>query len=717
MTFLEEANSSGFCVGCGCPFLSFDPRQTRCRSDCKRQRSNISRNGPRNTARAIHEVEFIGVDGEGMDVGDDHHYVLLSIGDQAYHMDGAPLSLQFIFESLWAERLKHPKAAFVGFALGYDFSQWLARLPVNRAIMLYNPGIRARTQSGGNHRPFPVDWEDWQFDLMPGGKRFALSKGRRTPGRKVKAEWLYVCDTFAFWQSSFLKAIDPKAWPTPIVTAEEYEILCEGKSNRATAVFGPDMIRYNKLENEVLARAMSVLNKGFVNMGVRLPRHKWFGPGQAAQTWLNNIKAPTGEQVQEVTPTDVYTAARGSYFGGWFEITTHGHVPGVTYEYDINSAYPSIIRNLPCLLHGRWVHGGPRTKRSKWQLIYGSFSGDNARLGPHMHRRENGTVARMHTRGWAWRHEIDAAMTAKLVFATNIEETWTYLPCDCPPPIRDIDTLYNDRLRIGKASPHGKALKLVYNSTYGKMCQSVGIAKYANPVYASLITAGCRTKILEAIATHPLKAAGVVMIATDALYFRTPHPDLPMSEKLGEWGIEEKHNLTLFMPGVYWDDKTRQALAEGKTPSLKSRGVSGRHLAQVIESIDRQWDVWDPDLNDPQWPQATITIDFTVVTPKLALARHKWDTCGKVVHGITRDISADPITKRIYRPGYLKRWAPPYNEDYAWTTHCINGPFPITSTPYTKSLGDSMMEDPDAWASTAVTVEGLFNLMDVLKDC
>jgi hypothetical protein len=96
------------------------------------------------------------------------------------------------------------------------------------------------------------------------------------------------------------------------------------------------------------------------------------------------------------------------------------------------------------------------------------------------------------------------------------------------------------------------------------MAQSVGQPKYANAVYASLITAGCRCMILDAIASHPLRTEAVLMIATDRIYFTAPHPALPVSNRLGDWETKTLHNLTLFKPGTYWDDETRKKARSGE---------------------------------------------------------------------------------------------------------------------------------------------------------
>lgn len=579
---------------------------------------------------------------------------------------------------LWECFLDSPRAVFVGYFLGYDFTHWLRTLPENRArILLSKSGIasRARTASGKNTIPFPVEFKDWEFDIL-GTKRFKLRK-------RGEKQWMYVCDTGAYFQSSFLKAIDPKAWPEPILSKEEYATILEGKADRSTAQFDSNMVRYNITENAVLSRLMDRLNLGFVSADVRLPKQKWFGPGQAAQAWMSNIEAPKGQDIREAVPLLALERAQFTYFGGWFEIFAHGLIPGTSYEYDINSAYPHIIAGLPCLLHGEWTHGDTSKlpDNRQYLMVHATVSGsDTNPIGSMLHRTPRGVICRpIKTKGWFWWHELQAAKNAGTVRTVRVHEWSNYIPCDCPPPYASIAELYQRRLSVGKNSPEGKALKLLYNSSYGKMAQSIGTPIFSCSVYASLITAGCRTMILNAIATHPKGMNDVLMVATDGVYFRNRHPNLDIDgSRLGSWDESTKHNLSLFMPGVYWDDKTRAKVAAGEAPELKSRGISARDLAASVASIDAAWSTWKP-LDEP--PAMTIPVNFAMVTATQALARNAWETCGKVTSDGVRSISADPKNKReymdwddsrgfVYSVPYLKPW---------------DGP--LESTPYDQTFG------------------------------
>lgn len=714
----------------------------------------------KDTARAeriaAHETEFIAVDGEGIDVWryaevwDDeledvvikrvkrHEYVLLSVGSESLHRDGAMLTYEEIFGFLYDQKLAHPSAAFVGFFLGYDFSQWLRSLPESRAFLLLHPlGIAKRQPKNPEMKfPFPVYCKGWALDIL-GMKRFKLRPhvkrdewapcqvAHKSPEqmdecalgkhKKHPYAWMYVCDAGAFFQTSLMSAIDRAKWPkgTEVVTAEEQAILQEGKDNRSSAVFDEKMIAYNILENDVLARLMRTVNEGFIKDDIRLKVNQWFGPGQAAQAWMRLIGLPTGEEIRDAVPAGAIEAARQSYYGGWFEIMMHGPVPGVTHSYDINSAYPYAIAQLPCLLHGVWSKGvgkPPVLPRGAFQLVDARVTGRDQYIGVMPHRDASGRIVRPNrTSGWYWQHELDAARKAGVVATVNVDAWVRYQPCPCDPPAGKIADLYKSRLEVGKNTPYGKSKKLVYNSAYGKFAQSVGQPRFSNSIYASLITAHCRTMILQAIATHPKKTAGVCMVATDSVTFLSPHPTLDVhADTLGKWDASKYHNLSLMMPGLYWDDTSREAVRLGETPKLKSRGVSARDLSQFIDRIDAGW-ARMVDTDSEFWfneeaPSIDINVAFSIISPKLAIHRDRWETCGMVQWDENRKLSADPGSKRCGmfpapdKPGAIRSAV--YTD--------INGE-PRT-TAYDKTFG--ALEDPEdmhpleEWLTPDGTVAG-----------
>lgn len=572
---------------------------------------------------------------------------------------------------------------------------------------------------------------------------WSFFKSGHTVGKEVKVKaqgWMYICDTGPFWQTSFLNVINPEAWKdkvtghgNPVCTEDEYNIVVTGKANRGTTAeyrstdYYDDMQRYNVLENDILARVTKRLNEGFMNdvIPIKVVKEDWYGPGRAAQLWMDMLHARIAEpsavdsnrsarakgdyeterlneggilnaDIYMSLPSWFYDAAQASYYGGWFEQFMHGHI-GDVWEYDINSAYPFIIASLPCL-HTTGTHNGVYSDgegdgypdgNNRYTLVYGTVRGSDSYIGAMPYRSRQGNILRPSiTKGWYWLHEVEAARRAGLVDSMEVERWVSFLACECSPPFNPSDIgitrMYQMRLDVGKNSPQGKSAKLVYNSAYGKTAQSIGTPKYANPVYASLITAGCRTLILDAIASHPGGSSCVAMVATDGVYFTDRHPGLTLSkEELGAWDETFKPGMTQLMPGVYWDDKAREKIREGGTPGIKSRGINAKDLASQIESLDHQFALAHVALaegGEYNWPEMSLTINFLMDSAKLALQRGKWDTAGRVQHDSVRSISANPVSKRVpigYRDGATGVTRTPVYE---------RG-IDIASTPYTKAFG------------------------------
>ena len=118
---------------------------------------------------------------------------------------------------------------------------------------------------------------------------------------------------------------------------------------------------------------------------------------------------------------------------------------------------------------------------------------------------------------------------------------------------------------------------------------------------------------MDAIASHPDKAAAVAMIATDGVYFMAAHPVLDecISDRMGDWSCTQKHDLTLFKPGVYWDAHSRELINAGKAPRFKARGINAVDFAKSVSTVDALFDTWDPESgNVKEWPTVSFRSRF-----------------------------------------------------------------------------------------------------------
>lgn len=686
---------------------------------------DVNRNGARTRKRKLIRdsgsyplPEFIAVDGEGVpdETCTGQKYVLLGVGDRQTE-NPSGLSFQEVCSFLYGDFLRNPKAVYVGFYLGYDFAHWLKGIPESRARSLFtSEGISARQRrsSSGNTVPFPVRYAGWEFDLLPGNRRFRLRPaccGKPWDCNHKGAGWLYICDAGPFFQTSLLNAINPSRWKDdPIVSEDEWNTLLAGKEARGTAVLDDDMRRYNALENMVFSRLMERQAIGLRGMGVKLSKDQWFGPGQVSAVWLSKQGVPRRKDAQSLPYRRFQEIARRSYYGGWFEIFMHGRIPGTSYGYDINSAYPHVMSRLPCLLHGNYSYGNGRDyplDSNAHTLIKGTVEGKDGYIGAVPHRTHTASICRpIRSRGYFWLSELEAGKRAGVVHSWSCERWWSYEPCQCPTPLAGLSDLYQLRQNVGKDTSLGKAAKLVYNSAYGKFAQSVGEAPFGNWVYASLTTSGCRSIILDAIATHPHGVTDVEMVATDGIYFRTPHPGLPLSERLGDWSESRKEGLCLFKPGFYWDDESK--LFGG----FRARGIRAGDFATQIPAVEAAFhrikedaQAVDGGYQQCKWPAVYFTSRFAITSPLLALRQGDWSRAGAIQTNKPLRQSSDPTDKRIPAPflSIEKHWDTPVLRTMPYETPPGDG---ILSTPYEKHYGDEDPWSPERMEALGLTEDG-----------
>jgi hypothetical protein len=652
---------------------------------------NAKHQAYKRNARVQAIPEFIGVDSEGIGSGTNHRAVLLGVGTEHYIAADTRKGLQWqeVFEFLYSQFETRPKAAFVGFFLSYDFNQWLRSLPRDKAWMLLSKQGKAQrimpdNGTGPKRRnmyPVRVGGADgWEIDTL-GFKRLSIRPRVCTcPEDGIKCEhdqkpWMHICDSGPFYQMAFAQVTDDAMWKQdpegPICTKEEWTKLFAGKNRRSYAKLDKRMIDYNALENVLLARVMSRLAKAFASIGIKLAKDQWYGPGSTANAWLKSHDSTKHAELENIVDDWFLDICRKSYFGGWFEIFSHGSILGESFNYDINNAYPYATTKLPHLCDEcecRRGNGNPEST-GDYVLVYATVYAGSNRIGPMPYRDSKGSILRPAiAKGWYWQSELGAANRAGILKSATIHEWVEFIPCEHPKPFTEIQALYDLRLKVGKASAQGMAIKLNNNSLYGKFAQSVGSAPYNNWFYASFVTSHCRTQILDAIATHPGGPESVLMVATDGICFDSPHPTLRVSKTLGEWERSVYIDLCLFKPGVYWHKEGKEALLKCKT-----RGVPKKEFQHGIELIEMQFNYMHEEGKFPGsliskaaaqygfdefdirtekgWPFFYVEVNFRMKSCLQALNEGDWERAAVVQEKVPVLQDSDPQNKRR-RPRY-----------------------------------------------------------------
>lgn len=592
--------------------------------------------------------QFRGIDGEGGTVadpellfGERHQYLSLRCGPSLLAR-GTPLYWRDCFDFLLAQPWPYINVAYF---FDYDVTMMIRTMPEERAYRLLNRHLR--TNQGG--AIMPLDIGDYQCEYLP-HKEFKLR-------HKDDKRWFVINDVGQFFQGSFLSSL--KKWN--VGTPDEQEMIRKGKSMRAGfAEHTEEIEAYNALECLLLEQLMTDF-RGVCEETGYVPK-KWQGPGYLASAMLDRHGIPKRDDIPILENKSFRALAQAAYYGGRFETTASGPVGGPIYQYDINSAYPAILRSLPCLIHGSWRQVKTRPSDGIWfGQVY--FNHDAPRYLYNLpFRLKNGNINYpKEGNGVYWGRELLAAEQAGTTI--SFQTGWVYEPhCDCRW-FDFIDSYYAERLRLGK-STKGYVLKLAGNSIYGKLAQSIGYAPWANPVWAGLITAGCRAMLIDAYSAAP---DHTYMLATDGLFTGRKLDHLPLSSNLGEWDCEvHEGGMFIVQPGIYF---------LGTSGEVKTRGVERGRIDDMRAIFEQQWDKF-------------ITsggVDHTVsvpvqnfITARQAISRRKWHIAG-TWETTTREISFDWSIKR-------KRGVA-FHRDGMVRTLPHNGGRDELSTPYNRIIG------------------------------
>lgn len=470
---------------------------------------------------------FVGWDGEGVTFPTDNaqSYVLFGASSSNSHRRiSRSLPTTECLDLLLEVEKEIPEAIHVGFGFGYDVNMILRDVPYDLLVRLYKSGH--------------VSWDDYKLDWLP-GKWFNVKRGKTT---------VRVFETFGFFQSSFLIACEKfLGRDDPLLVT-----IREGKARRRTFEFSEletVIVPYWETELELFVRLMNTLRRDLKGAGFKL--HSWHGPGAVANTVLRSQGV---QHHQSSSPELVVRASQFAYAGGRFELFRCGHHPGKVWQYDINSAYPTAIAELPSLNDVEWEYVETFEPGSfgVWYVQRISRSDPGRQLiepGPLFYRDAHGHVSFPPiTAGWYWTPEAELVADCVRwgwVARTNGERPFSWVP-----------GMYDTRARWKRqGNSSERALKLALNSLYGKMAQRAGwspgraIPKWHQLEWAGWVTSATRRKIWDAIQLNP-----VAMIAaeTDAVFCTEPLDGLDLGSGLGQWSETTYDWLTYIQSGLWF---------------------------------------------------------------------------------------------------------------------------------------------------------------------
>lgn len=508
--------------------------------------------GIKTTAYKPDVRRIVTVDGEGINRGR-HAYTLLAAADDRgfrahiehdgskreavrnpgerygksqYHADDLPANYGLPTRRILDFLLSLPQDKsdlIISFSFNYDMTKILQDLPY--------AALREFAELG-----FTI----WNGYIISGIPRKYLQID--TAGKRVR-----IWDVFSYWQMGFAPALESSRELFSDAQRKVIDFIARMKREREHFDVMPDdeIREYCFSECEYLSIMYRDFLRNLDHMGLVQLQHS--GPGSAANAFFADVdlKAfmPHGDPVRYLAGLPVQVAIH-SYYGGRFEIAAQGNI-GDQIEYDLQSAYPSIAVNLPCLACGHFRHVDDYEPGKLGFYCAGSLTSGpwapfpfraNAETGrEYLNRAHKGAIAFVHGgRRWVTSFELGTAREYFGADAIPVYSGWVFDEGCTHKPFKRLLELYLHR-KIGDptcpdclAAPKhfcpahpapsaglSKVIKLIINSVYGKLAQAIGwkvnprspyasgpesmkAPEYQCYIWAAWITGGTRARVMEA---------------------------------------------------------------------------------------------------------------------------------------------------------------------------------------------------------------------------
>lgn len=638
---------------------------------------------------------FIAWDGEGITVGTEnnspHYYVLFGCST-GHYIQAQSLATTECLDLILTVKRENPRTISVAFAFGYDVEKILRDVP---------HWIMTRI-----HRANKAWWRRYRLEYIK-GKYFQVSK----KNAQGKTECARIWDIWSFFRTSFVRTIQQYLGDVP-----QLDDIIAGKAERNVFIYEDleDKIKpYWRLELkytvDLMERFRQLLKEADLNIS------KWHGPGAMAEYLFTHNRVEL--HMNRGLPDALLTASQYAFAAGRFEPYRIGRACRRIYKYDINSAHPTTIANLPSLKHGWQFIDNPvdvmrYLKSGAFGLYHVDYEGqfDTSILQPHpfFKRDKNSMVSfPLSVSSWRWMPEIVTAMATMTDTITrdyfHVTEAWI-LEDDGTRPFEWVRDKYRQRKEWQAAGNQAQyALKLALNSLFGKTAQKAGwinsgkIPRWHQLEWAGYITSGTRAILWPALWDAYQKDA-LIAVDTDSVMSYCPL-DLPVSSEMGDWDLELWDDLIFLQNGIYfykdskgWHHKFRGLDVDsfGQTPE-----ESVSEVMRYLEKLDLR-EPYSIDGSTTYGPLRGKTTRF--VGSKMAIhsghleRRGTWETRPHDVHFgqkskrvhdhkccryCTDDYIPPSEVMHDLRLAEPELFAPDYPHILPWRTDKVHGPTPF----------------------------------------
>jgi len=400
-----------------------------------------------------------------------------------------------------------------------------------------------------------------------------------------------IYDILSFFNQSLLNTIERLQIK---LNEEESNILIKGKKERINFdnMTLEEIILYNKTEciitEKIAGKIYSLMLESFYRDKKgklkNLVITNFFGASAIASKLLKDY------EVSKLKPFEKFQDIfESSYYGGRFEILKIGVFKNV-FKYDINSAYPSILKDLTEIKEFKKVRK-PKTINDKGiYLIYYKQFYPSDFICPFPLRHNTGRIFYTgEISGYYFGCEINAFLNSgvnkenyelKIIFGiVPIEGKKIF---ENKQGYNLIEDMFEQRNRYKQKKDLKHYLyKIALNSLYGKLAQKVGSKSFTHFYYASYITAKVRSILIDEC--YKVDYKKIICFATDCIISEVPLK-VKTGENLGEWEFDFIEKAEILMSGFYRLQKENKKYYFG----LRGFNVKEKQFDKILFEVKKK---------------------------------------------------------------------------------------------------------------------------------
>jgi hypothetical protein len=350
-------------------------------------------------------------------------------------------------------------------------------------------------------------------------------------------------DVSNFFHKSFIKTLEILKIE---LSEKDSSFLSKYKNLRAGFQMSDleNIVNYNKLECNL---GLKIVQSLFDLIPVDLQTLSLYGASSITNKFLMNNEIHKKNNIFNFYNAEKFLL---TYFGGRMESLKIGTFKNC-YKYDINSAYPNVIKDLREIEKiTEKEYKNQKVKKENIYLIELKINDKNL-IGLLPFRLKSGYIIFPNeVNGWYYGSEILQVIEYKKYYDVElkIKKFLDIKLSDKIFPNKEIEGLFFKRnIFKQKNDLRNFIYKILLNSIYGKFAQRVGSAKFQNLYYAGFITSETRAELLKAVIKNPYE---VIFFATDGILIKNKLK-LKTGVKLGEWEEIKIKESKVLLSGVY----------------------------------------------------------------------------------------------------------------------------------------------------------------------